>query len=70
MLVSRKNIIGGESHLYDNQKRHFFSYFLENSLDCTFLDDAKLMHSVSAIQPSKDAQEGYRDTLVITFTEL
>ncbi|MBD2291012.1 2OG-Fe dioxygenase family protein [Microcystis wesenbergii FACHB-1317] len=39
-------------------------------MDCTFLDDEKLMHSVSAIQPSKDAQEGYRDTLVITFTKL
>ncbi|MDB9390672.1 2OG-Fe dioxygenase family protein [Microcystis aeruginosa] len=70
MLISRKNIIGGESHLYDDQKQHFFSYFLENPLDCTFLDDEKLMHSVSAIQPSKDAQEGYRDTLVITFTKL
>ncbi len=70
MLINRVNVVGGESHLYDNQKKHLLSYFLENTLDCTFLDDAKLMHSVSSIQACLDSQTGYRDTLVITFTEI
>ncbi|WP_442936178.1 hypothetical protein [Nostoc sp.] len=30
----------------------------------------KLRHSVSPISPFSSEKEGYRDTLVITFTEL
>jgi hypothetical protein len=70
MLVEKENVVGGESHIYDSQKKHLLSYMLENPLDCAFLDDPKLMHSVSPIEPLLAHKEAYRDTLVITFTEI
>jgi hypothetical protein len=70
MLAGKENIVGGESHVYDDQKNYLLSYMLENSLDCAFLDDPKLMHSVSPIKPLSTQKEAYRDTLVITFTEM
>ncbi|MBD2512193.1 2OG-Fe dioxygenase family protein [Nostoc muscorum FACHB-395] len=70
MLAGKENVIGGESYIYDSQKKPILSYILEKSLDCALLDDIKLRHSVSPISPCLTAKEGYRDTLVITFTEL
>jgi hypothetical protein len=70
MLVGKENIVGGESHIYDNDKHPLVNYVLEDPLDCSFLDDAKLMHSVSPIKPLINHEDAYRDTLVITFTEI
>jgi hypothetical protein len=70
MLAGKENVMGGESYIYDNQKQPIFNYILENPLDCAFLDDINLRHSVSPITPLASDKEGYRDTLVITFTEL
>ncbi|BBD63360.1 hypothetical protein NIES2109_62100 (plasmid) [Nostoc sp. HK-01] len=70
MLIGKENVVGGESYIYDNQKKPIVNYCLENSLDCAFLDDTHLMHSVSPIRPYLSEKEGYRDTLVITFKEV
>ncbi|MBW4577485.1 MAG: 2OG-Fe dioxygenase family protein [Aphanothece sp. CMT-3BRIN-NPC111] len=70
MLIGKENIIGGESHIYDNKKNLLFSYMLSNPLDCILLDDLKLMHGVSPIKSLASTKESYRDTLVLTFTEL
>lgn len=70
MLIGKENVIGGESHIYDNTKNHMLSYMMENPFDCAFLDDTKLMHSVSPIVCKFKGNQSYRDTLVITFKSM
>lgn len=70
MLIERENVVGGESYIYDNHRNPLISYTLENPLDCSFLDDAHLLHSVSPVRPLANHKNAYRDTLVITFTEM
>jgi hypothetical protein len=70
MFIGKENVIGGESHIYDNKKNHIISYMMEKPFDCAFLDDTKLMHSVSPIICNLSGNPSYRDTLVITFRNL
>jgi hypothetical protein len=70
MLIGKENVMGGESYIYDNQEKPILNYILEKPLDCVFLDDIHLKHSVSPISPDLKEKEGYRDTLVVTFKKI
>lgn len=70
MFIGKENVIGGESHIYDNTEKYMTSYMMKNPFDCAFLDDTKLMHSVSPITCKYKGNQSYRDTLVITFKSM
>ena len=67
MLLQRKNIQGGVSHIYNNQKQLLVETILEQSADCILLDDNAVYHYVSEISILDQRQVGLRDVLVLTF---
>lgn len=67
MLLQRKNIIGGVSHIYDTNKKLQFGAVLEELGDAVLLDDRKVWHGVSEVYALDETNSGYRDVLVLTF---
>lgn len=68
VMVNRDGVIGGENKLFDNDKELVASRVLENQGDFVILNDKELYHDVSPIEPAEES--GYRDMLMIGFTQL
>jgi len=66
-LVSRENIVGGKSRIYDNNKILLASSCLCNNLDSIYLDDKRVLHDVSPILQATPALSGHRDIMTINF---
>lgn len=67
MLLERNNITGGESHIYDADKKLQFTGILKTLGDAVLLDDRKVWHGVSEIYALDKMNAAYRDVLVLTF---
>ncbi len=67
MLLERNNITGGESRIYDANKKLEFSGILKTLGDAILLDDRKVWHGVSEIYALDKMNSAYRDVLVLTF---
>ena len=70
MLLERHGITGGISELFDNNKQRIAATVLKKEGDAILLNDKKLWHRVTDIQPVKGAEKGHRDVLVLTFHRL
>jgi hypothetical protein len=70
MLLERQGIMGGVSELFDSNKQRIATTVLKQDGDAILLNDKVLWHSVTNIQPTKDAKKGHRDVLVLTFHHL
>jgi hypothetical protein len=67
LLVARHNIERGTTVVYDLQRRELGSFTLTYPFDATFVDDARVYHGVTPVQPLDPAQASSRDVLVVTF---
>lgn len=65
LLVARENVSGGESRIFEFNGRHGQRFTLSEPWTLLLLDDQKVIHESTPIQPT--AGGGYRDTLVLTF---
>lgn len=63
--ITRKNIKGGISLVYDNSKNLIYNVQLAEG-EIMILNDNKLYHDVLPIELYKEDEEGYRDILVFT----
>lgn len=63
-MVERKLIKGGETRVFDAFGTHGERFTLEDPWSLLLLDDAKMIHESTPIQPLQAG--GYRDTLVLT----
>ena len=66
--ISRKNINGGISNIYDESKNLVYSVKLEEG-EMLIVNDNKMFHNVSSIKLDKrrnEIKEGYRDIFVFT----
>jgi len=68
MLVSRENIVGGESTIYNSEMDPVLHKTLKNPGDILLLNDRDMFHGVSDIATNSD--KGHRDILHISFTNL
>jgi hypothetical protein len=69
-LVSRAGIKGGETRVFDAGAPNGVRFTLRDPWSCLFLDDARVVHETTPIQPAETRGEpfaGHRDTLVVTF---
>jgi hypothetical protein len=64
ILVNRHNIKGGETRVFDANERYGERFTLEEPWSLLLLDDKRVVHETTPIQPLSTA--GYRDTLVLT----
>jgi hypothetical protein len=66
-LVHRHNIIGGESTIYDLDRKPLQHFTLLESLDSLILEDARVMHGVTPVLPADGCTLGTRDILGVDF---
>jgi hypothetical protein len=67
LMVRRENIKSGETTIYDLAKRPLGSFTLTRPLDAALVDDSRVYHGVTAVEPLDPVQPAYRDVLVVTF---
>jgi hypothetical protein len=67
LLVGRRNIQSGETSIHDMQGRSLGSFTLTEPCDAALVDDARVTHGVTAVEPVDPAVPGFRDVLVVTF---
>lgn len=66
ILVARHAIKGGETRVFDAHGTQGVRFTLEEPWSALLLDDARVVHESTPIQPLDPGQPGHRDTLVIT----
>jgi hypothetical protein len=67
MLIDRVNIKSGTTTIADLGKRPLGSFTLTNPFDAAWVDDARVYHGVTPVEPLDETKPAYRDALVITF---
>jgi hypothetical protein len=67
MLVDRVNVRSGVTDIYAPDGRSLGAFTLAAPGEAVFLDDLRVLHGVTAIQPEAPAAPAVRDVLVVTF---
>ena len=66
-LVARHGITGGETRVFDADGPAGQRFTLEAPWSLLLLDDARVIHESTPIQPTVPGMTGHRDTLVLTY---
>jgi hypothetical protein len=71
-LIARTGVKGGETRVFDADAPFGLRFTLKDPWSLLFLDDSRVVHESTPIQPDEPGTEGaqprgYRDTLVLTF---
>jgi hypothetical protein len=66
MLAGRHNIKGGETRVFEATGRRGERFTMTEPWTLLVLDDARVIHESTPIQPLIDGEPGWRDTLVVT----
>jgi hypothetical protein len=67
LLVARRNIASGTTTIHALDHRELGSFTLTEPLDTALVDDARVFHGVTPVEPVDPSQPAYRDVLVVTF---
>lgn len=67
ILVERHGVKGGESRVFDAEGPHGIRFTLTRPWTLLMLDDERVVHETTPIQPLAAGAPGHRDTLVLTF---
>jgi hypothetical protein len=67
LLVNRTNIVSGVTSVHDLAGQELGAFTLTEPLDAALVDDARVMHGVTPVEPLDPSAPGYRDVLVVTF---
>ena len=70
LLIDRDNVISGTTTVHALDGRQLGSFTLSAPLDAAFLDDTRVAHGVTAIEPLDRRTPGRRDVLVVTWRRL
>lgn len=67
LIVDRHNVKGGETRVFDARGPQGMRFTLAEPFSALLLDDERVIHETTPIQPLDAAQPAWRDTLVLTF---
>jgi len=67
LLIGRRNIRSGVTSIHHMRGHEIGSFTLTEPLDAAIVDDARVMHGVTAVDAVDPAEPGFRDVLVVTF---
>jgi hypothetical protein len=70
LLVNRRNIASGMTSIHSLDGRELGHFTLTDSFDAALVDDTKVAHGVTPVEPIDPGQAAYRDVLVVTFRNL
>src|SRR5262249_12843308 len=66
LLIARTNITSGTTTMHDLAGGQLGSFTLSAPLDAALVDDARVRHGVTPVEPLDAMQPAYRDVLVVT----
>ncbi len=66
-LISREGIKGAETRVFAAQGREGLRFTLTEPFSTLWLDDERVIHESTPIQPLQPGGSGHRDTLVLTY---
>lgn len=69
LLIGRRNVQSGVTTIHDLDGRTLGSFTLTHPLDAALVDDRRVMHGVTPIEPIDPERPGFRDVLVVTFRQ-
>jgi len=69
MMVRRENIASGVTDLYDTDGAPVASFTLVDTASAVMLDDHRLAHGVTPVEPLHAGAPSYRDVLVVTYRD-
>ena len=69
-LVRRQNVEGGETTIYDLDRRPIWRHTLREALDSLILEDPGILHGVTPVHPADGRAPGTRDMLGVDFIYL
>jgi hypothetical protein len=67
LLVNRQNIASGMTSIHALDGRPLGHFTLTHPFDAAVVDDSRVAHGVTPVEPLDPAQAAYRDVLVVTF---
>lgn len=67
LLIERDNIVSGTTTIADLGKRPLGSFTLAAPFDAALVDDSRVYHGVTPVEPLDPALPAHRDVLVVTF---
>jgi len=67
LLVDRQNIVSGTTTVHRLNGDELGAFTLAAPLDAALLDDARVAHGVTAIEPLDAGRPAWRDVLVVTW---
>ncbi len=70
LLVKRANIVSGTTTIADLEHRPLGSFTLTEPFDAAFVDDARVFHGVTPVEPLDAGKAAFRDVLVVTFRRI
>ncbi|MGW2633595.1 2OG-Fe dioxygenase family protein [Streptomyces chattanoogensis] len=69
-LMRRTDVDGGESQIFDRNRRLIYHHTLLEAFESIVIDDRRVFHGVSAIRPANGVRQGIRDMLLIDYFPL
>lgn len=66
-VLARHRIKGGETRVFEADGPHGLRFTLEAPWSLMLMDDARVIHESTPIQPEHEGVTGHRDTLVLTY---
>jgi hypothetical protein len=66
MLIRRENVSSGTTTIHDLAGRSLGSFTLCQSMESAVVDDARVFHGVTPVEPIDPALPAFRDVLVVT----
>jgi hypothetical protein len=67
LLISRRNIASGTTTIHALDRRELGSFTLTRPFDAALVDDRRVFHGVTPVEPLDPASPAHRDVLVVTF---
>jgi hypothetical protein len=67
LLVGRRNVQSGMTTIHDLDGPTLGSFTLTDPLDAALVDDRRVLHGVTPVEPVDPSEPGFRDVLVVTF---
>jgi hypothetical protein len=67
LLINRSNIASGTTTIADIERRPVGSFTLTTPFDAALVDDARVYHGVTPVEPLNSEVPAHRDVLVVTF---
>jgi hypothetical protein len=67
LLVDRRNIASGVTGIHSLAGTPLGSFTLADALDAAIVDDRRVAHGVTPVEPIDPAEPAHRDVLVVTF---